>query len=44
MKRDKSLYEGRLGELLLIYEIGECKRPRKILDAVRETSVVASVI
>jgi len=44
MQPEKSLYQGLMGEPILTYEIGDCKRPRKILDAVWEANMVASAV
>lgn len=44
MRPDKSLYEAMIGETILCYEIGDCKKPRKIMDAVWEASMIASAI
>lgn len=44
MKPDKGLHEGLMGGFMLVEGIGGCKRPHEIADAVREASMVASVI
>ncbi|ODS40564.1 MAG: hypothetical protein A7315_02455 [Candidatus Altiarchaeales archaeon WOR_SM1_79] len=44
MKPDKYLYNSLIGEPILTYEIGDCKDPRKILDAVWEANMVAATI
>jgi len=44
MKPEKYLYNSLMGEPILANEIGDCKDPRKILDAVWEANMVALTI
>ena len=41
LKPDKELYNSLAGESIEIYEIGDCKKPRKIGDAVWEANMLA---
>ena len=44
MQSRKDLFNVLSGEQLLTYEIGDCKQPRKILDAVWEANMIAAAI
>jgi 2-enoate reductase len=40
MQADKRLYNSLVGDSVTTYEIGDCKEPRKILDAVWEANMI----
>jgi NAD(P)H-nitrite reductase len=41
LKPDKKLYDSLVGESVNIYEIGDCREPRKIADAIWEACMLA---
>lgn len=41
---DTTLYEALKGEVLELYRIGDCVKPRRIADAVREAAYIARQI
>ncbi|GAI12435.1 unnamed protein product, partial [marine sediment metagenome] len=41
LKPNKGLYNSLVGEFREIYEVGDCKEPRKIADAIEEATMLA---